>query len=64
MRCYIRNGVTTVRFAGVDLASVSDLRERSAEAGRPVPGILNLGPMIDREPVCLAAVGSGRGWLG
>jgi hypothetical protein len=50
MWSYLRNGVTTVRFGGIDSASVSQLRHRLAAACRPMPRILNLGPMLDTAP--------------
>jgi hypothetical protein len=50
MRCYLRNGVMTVRFGGIDSASVADLRTRIAATDRPMPRVLSLGPMLDVAP--------------
>ncbi|MFO1059429.1 MAG: amidohydrolase family protein [Dongiaceae bacterium] len=51
MRAYVRNGVTTIRFAGLDQAVVERLRRR-VEAGEIAgPRILSCGPMIDQPPV-------------
>ena len=50
MRCYLRNGVMTVRFGGIDSASVADLRTRIAATDRPMPRVLSLGPMLDADP--------------
>jgi hypothetical protein len=50
MACYLANGITTVRFAGVDSRSVADLRARIALEGCPAPSILTCGPMLDTDP--------------
>jgi len=50
MRAYVKNGITTIRFAGLDLATVSALRERIARGDIVGPRILSCGPMIDQPP--------------
>lgn len=51
MRAYVKNGVTTIRFAGLDQAEVERLRRR-VEAGEIAgPRILSCGPMLDQPPV-------------
>jgi imidazolonepropionase-like amidohydrolase len=50
MRAYVKNGVTTIRFAGLDQGTVERLRKR-IEAGELIgPRILSCGPMIDQPP--------------
>ena len=50
MLAYIKNGVTTVRFAGLDLDTVGTLRRRIDSGDIPGPRILSCGPMIDAPP--------------
>ena len=50
MRCYVKNGVTTVRYGGIDSTSVDDLRRRIRTVGLRAPRILSCGPMIDTAP--------------
>lgn len=50
MRAYIKNGITTVRFAGLGPAMEAQLRDRIASADLPAPRILSCGPMIDQPP--------------
>lgn len=47
---YVRNGVTTIRFAGLDLETVAGLRDRIATEAIAGPRILSCGPMIDGPP--------------
>ena len=51
MRAYIKNGITTVRFAGLDPAIEARLRNKIASGGLPAPRILSCGPMIDQPPI-------------
>lgn len=51
MMAYVKNGITTIRFAGLNQRDVVELRER-VEAGALIgPRILSCGPMIDLPPV-------------
>ena len=51
MHAYVKNGITTIRFAGLDQGEVARLRDR-IESGELVgPRILSCGPMIDLPPV-------------
>jgi hypothetical protein len=50
MLAYVKNGVTTVRFAGLDLDTVSTLRARIDAGEVRGPRILSCGPMIDAPP--------------
>lgn len=51
MVAYLKNGVTTIRFAGMDQTEVARLRAR-VDRGDPVgPRILSCGRMIDQPPV-------------
>ena len=51
MLAYVKNGITTIRFAGLDQGDVAELRDR-VEAGALIgPRILSCGPMIDLPPV-------------
>jgi hypothetical protein len=50
MLCYIANGVTAVRFAGVDSPSVERLRRRVEEQSLTAPTLLSAGPMLDTDP--------------
>jgi imidazolonepropionase-like amidohydrolase len=50
MRAYVKNGVTTIRFAGLDQAVVTQLRKRIDGGALIGPRILSCGPMIDQPP--------------
>ena len=50
MQAYLKNGVTTVRFAGLDQITVSRLCKRIKDAELRAPRILSCGPMIDQPP--------------
>jgi len=50
MCAYVQNGITTVRFAGLDPREVAALRRRIATGALPGPRILSCGPMIDGIP--------------
>ena len=50
MRVYLKNGVTTIRFAGVQQADVVRLRDRVQAGEIPGPRILSCGPMLDGRP--------------
>lgn len=50
MRCYLKNGVTTIRFAGLDQNDVERLGRRVAEGEIAGPHIHSCGPMIDQAP--------------
>lgn len=50
MRAYVRNGVTTIRFAGLDQSTVERLRRRIDGGALIGPRILSCGPMIDQPP--------------
>lgn len=51
MLAYVKNGITTIRFAGLDQAEVVKLRGR-IEGGELIgPRILSCGPMIDQPPL-------------
>ena len=50
MRVYLKNGVTTIRFAGLNQDAVVTLRERAARNEVLAPRILSCGPMLDRTP--------------
>lgn len=50
MACYVANGVTAVRFAGVDSPSVEHLRRRVEEESLTAPALLSAGPMLDTDP--------------
>ena len=47
---YVKNGVTTIRFAGLDLKTVAGLRGDIARGDIIGPRILSCGPMIDGPP--------------
>ena len=49
MRCYLANGVTTIRYAGIDAASIAGVRA-GIDGALPGPRTLSCGPMIDMEP--------------
>lgn len=50
MRAYVKNGVTTIRFAGLDQGVVKRLRTRIEQGELIGPRILSCGPMIDQPP--------------
>ena len=50
MRVYLKNGVTTIRFAGLNQDAVVRLRERASRGEVSAPRILSCGPMLDRTP--------------
>jgi hypothetical protein len=50
MRVYLKNGVTTIRFAGLNQDAVVALRDRAARGEVPAPRIFSCGPMLDRTP--------------
>jgi Amidohydrolase family len=50
MRVYLKNGVTTIRFAGLNQDAVVRLRDRGARGEVPTPRIFSCGPMLDRTP--------------
>jgi cytosine/adenosine deaminase-related metal-dependent hydrolase len=50
MKAYVKNGVTTIRFAGLDQAIVARLSRRIDRGELPGPRILSCGPMIDEPP--------------
>jgi hypothetical protein len=49
LRCYLANGVTTIRYAGMDSVSIARVRAGVAD-DLPGPRILSCGPMIDMDP--------------
>jgi imidazolonepropionase-like amidohydrolase len=49
MEVYLRNGVTSIRYAGTAPGVVDDLRRR-VQRGLPAPRIHSCGPMIDGVP--------------
>ena len=51
MLAYVKNGITTIRFAGLDQGEVVNLRERVEQGALIGPRILSCGPMIDLPPV-------------
>ena len=51
MLAYVKNGITTIRFAGLDQGDVIELRERVEQGALIGPRILSCGPMIDLPPV-------------
>ena len=51
MLAYVKNGITTIRFAGLDQRDVVKLRERVEVVALIGPRILSCGPMIDLPPV-------------
>jgi hypothetical protein len=51
LSAYLKNGITTVRFAGLDPVAVANLRRRIREGDVESPHILSCGPMIDEPPV-------------
>jgi len=50
MHAYIRNGITTLRFAGLDLGTVRRLKQRIDSGELVGPRILSCGPMLDQTP--------------
>jgi len=50
MRSYVKNGVTTVRFAGVNQDAVVAIRDRVESGQVAGPRILSCGPMLDKHP--------------
>ena len=51
MLAYVKNGITTIRFAGLDQGEVVALRDRVEKGALIGPRILSCGPMIDLPPV-------------
>ena len=51
MLTYVRNGITTLRFAGLEERVVQDLKHRIGSGELIGPRILSCGPMIDAPPV-------------
>lgn len=51
MLAYVKNGITTIRFAGLDQRDVAELRDRVEQGALIGPRILSCGPMIDLPPV-------------
>ena len=49
-KAYIKNGITTIRFAGLDQGVVVRLRDRIERGELIGPRILSCGPMIDQPP--------------
>jgi hypothetical protein len=50
MAAYLKNGITAMRFAGLNQADVARLSGRIAKAEIVGPHILSCGPMIDQAP--------------
>jgi hypothetical protein len=50
MLAYLKNGITTIRFAGLLQRDVVSLRERIERGELLGPRILSCGPMIDQSP--------------
>ena len=50
MQAYVENGVTTVRFAGIDQPSYRTLVSRTQDWANPSPRLFTLGPMLDVSP--------------
>jgi hypothetical protein len=50
MLAYLKNGITTIRFAGLRQSTVARLRERIEHGELRGPRILSCGPMIDQPP--------------
>ena len=51
MLAYVKNGITTIRFAGLEQGDVVKLRDRVERGALIGPCILSCGPMIDLPPV-------------
>jgi len=50
MRVYLKNGVTSVRFAGLNQDAVARLRARIEQGEIPGPRVFSCGPMLDVSP--------------
>ncbi|MFO0992789.1 MAG: amidohydrolase family protein [Hyphomicrobiales bacterium] len=50
MRCYLKNGITSIRFAGLNQDHVAQLSARITAGEVTGPHILSCGPMIDQAP--------------
>lgn len=50
MRAYVKNGVTTIRFAGLNQDAVVALRDQVERREVPGPRIFSCGPMLDKTP--------------
>lgn len=50
MPVYLARGVTSIRYAGIDLAGWRTIRDRVAAGDPRGPRLFNLGPMLDRTP--------------
>ncbi len=50
MTGYLSHGVTSIRFAGIDLPAWHAISARVAADDPPGPRLFNLGPMLDRRP--------------
>jgi hypothetical protein len=50
MQAYVENGVTTVRFAGIDQPSYRTVVSRTQDWANPSPRLFTLGPMLDVSP--------------
>jgi len=50
MANYVTHGVTSIRFAGIDLAAWRTIAARVAADDPVGPRLFNLGPMLDRRP--------------
>jgi Amidohydrolase family len=51
LMAYIKNGITTIRYAGLNQLDVRRVRERIDAGGVPGPRVLSAGWMIDEPPV-------------
>jgi hypothetical protein len=61
MRAYLKNGVTSIRFAGLNQDAVVRLRDRIERREVPGPRIFSCGPMLDKTcPFYLAHPGARR----
>ncbi|HEV2108652.1 MAG TPA: amidohydrolase family protein [Thermomicrobiales bacterium] len=50
MELFVRQGITSVRFAGTALGAVADLRRRVVRGEIPGPRIFSCGPHLDEPP--------------
>src|SRR5581483_3297502 len=50
MRAYLKNGITSIRYAGVRQTDVDLLRSRIASGDIPGPRVFSCGPMLDGSP--------------
>ena len=50
MRCYLKNGVTAIRFAGLNQDDVVQLNTRIVAGEIAGPHVYSCGPMIDQSP--------------